>query len=81
MVCSLAPICVCIMAYFILHERMGNIDILFLLTVFCSVIMVLIGTGKDNGGGGGCTVMECAKEGPTLLATISLGILPLLVAG
>lgn len=80
-VCSLAPICVCIMAYFILNERMNKIDCLFLCAVFCSVMLVLMGTGKENGGGGGPTIVEAATLAPTLAATIGLGCLPILISG
>ena len=69
------------MAYFVLNERMNKIDTLFLFAVFGSVMCVLMGTGKQNGGGGGPTVVQSAVLGPTVPAIIGLIVLPLLISG
>jgi uncharacterized membrane protein len=47
MVCSLAPIFVCVLAYFMLKERMATADKIFLFAVFCSVILVLSGASGE----------------------------------
>jgi len=42
-VCSLAPIFCCIMAYFLLGERMKKVDYFALIAVFASVCLVILG--------------------------------------
>ena len=76
MVCSLAPIFVCVMAYFLLGERMNYPDMLFLFTVFCCVTLVLFGAG----GGSSVKTPEVAVTGGAL-ALIGLLAMPVLVAG
>ena len=49
MVCSLAPLFVCGLAYFILGEKMRIPDMVFLFSVFCCVILVLLGANKASG--------------------------------
>jgi len=48
MVCSLAPLFVCGLAYFILGEKMRIPDMVFLFSVFCCVVLVLLGDNKAS---------------------------------
>lgn len=71
MVCSLAPIICCAMAYFILGERMRKADFIFLVSVFGCVILVLLGASNS-----GPEVTE--SGGP--LAFVGLLATPVLIA-
>ena len=48
MVCSLTPLVVCILAYFILSERLRMFDMIALLTVFAAVMLVILGTSGEE---------------------------------
>ena len=81
MVCSLAPIIVCALAYFFLGERMRIPDILFLFSVFCCVILVLLGANT----GGDAVVTDGSVEAAAVtggaIAFVGLIAQPVLVAG
>lgn len=76
MVCSLAPIFVCVMAYFLLGERMNYPDVLFLFSVFCCVTLVLLGAGS----GSSIDTPEVAVTGGAM-ALVGLIATPMLTAG
>jgi len=73
MVCSLAPIIVCGLAYFLLGERMGKADVLFFVAVFCSCTMVLLGAGNKSS--------NEVTEAVSAIAFICLIAQPVLIAG
>ena len=75
MVCSLGPIFVCVMAYFMLGERMQTPDMLFLFSVFCCVTLVLFGAST-----GTVESPEVAVTGGAL-ALAGLLATPVLTAG
>jgi hypothetical protein len=47
-VCSLAPIIVCFLAYLALGESMFFSDAVFLASVFAACVIVLVGEGRGS---------------------------------
>ena len=77
MVCSLNPVITCVMAYFLLKERMSTADILFFVAVFFSCMMVLVGAARNQASEKENEVVEAAST----LALIGLIAMPLLISG
>lgn len=82
MVCSVAPIIVVFLSYFLLGEQIRLPYILFLFSVFCCVILVLVGaqTGGDTVITDGSIEATAAVTGGAI-AFVGLVAQPILVAG
>lgn len=72
MVCSLAPLFTCIFAYYLLGERMHIPDMVFLFSVFCCVILVLLGANKASDVVDEASVAEAAALTGGALAFLGL---------
>lgn len=76
MACSLSPIIVCVLAYFISGEKMERSSLLFFVAVFFSCMLVLVGAGRNHGSDD-----NEVHEAASTLALIGLIAMPCLVGG